>query len=184
MCIHASHTSSSMKREPSFGPQLNGRAPVFSVQVMLSMWCYMHVPHVNEARLWLWHAHLVCLDCSSSTVPACCCGSTEIPRSYMKKRGKMPQLENMLPSPLANQQEWKHSSVVIRLQVVPGLLNEANPLSPCGWLTGPCVDCCYGRTAFITGSHGNRGQFSYCSYACSDWCIVRMCPWLQTHGFY
>lgn len=147
MCIHASHTSFSMKREPSFGPQLTGCALVFNVQLMLSVWCYVHVPHVTEARLGLWHAHLVCLDCSSA-VPACCCGTTEFPIPPRRGRG---ELEMMLP-PLASQQEWKHlwwSSTCVRLQVLPG---QIHLVLLADWLV-PAL-----TVAMPAGSHGNSGS--------------------------
>ena len=43
MCIHASRTQLSLKHEPGLGPRVNNRAPVFNVQVMLLMWCDVHV---------------------------------------------------------------------------------------------------------------------------------------------
>lgn len=59
MCIHATHTSFSGKCEPGLGARPNRAAPVFNVRVTPSGWCEAHVPHVNEARLPVWHAHLV-----------------------------------------------------------------------------------------------------------------------------
>lgn len=57
-----------MKREPSLGARPNDGAAVFNVQVTPSVWCEVHVPHVNEARLPLWHAHLACCDCSCAAL--------------------------------------------------------------------------------------------------------------------
>lgn len=68
MCIHAPRTQFGLKREPSFGPRLNNCALVFNVRVMLSVRCDVHVLHLNEDRLWLWHVLHMCFGCSCTVL--------------------------------------------------------------------------------------------------------------------
>lgn len=85
MYIHASHTQSSVKPEPSIWPWLNHAALVFNVQVMLWMWCDVPVRRVNEDMLC--RVRLVRFD-YSCTLLTYRCRRRELLKSHVKKSGK------------------------------------------------------------------------------------------------
>lgn len=65
---------------------------MFNVRVTAPVRCEAHVPHVNEARLPLWHAHLVRCDCSCAALAGRAAGEAH---SDVKKEKKQLTRENI-----------------------------------------------------------------------------------------